>query len=95
MLVLRQLHRHVSSASLLLLQIQHQQTAEAKCSHTEVKSLPLENHSSVAQLEKEEREVEEGGEKEGTKREKRMTEQEEERAFTVSKRKAAITEPPS
>lgn len=28
-------------------------------------------------------------------REKSMTEQEEERAFTVSKRKAAITEPPS
>lgn len=39
--------------------------------------------------------VEEGEEEEGMEREKRMTEQEEQRAFTVSKRKAAITEPPS
>lgn len=39
--------------------------------------------------------IEEGVEKEGMEREKSMTEQEEERAFTVSKRKAAITEPPS
>lgn len=31
------------------------QAAEAKCSHTAVKSLPLENHSSVTQQEKEER----------------------------------------
>lgn len=43
---------------------------------------------------KEGRGIEEGGEKEGTKREERMTEQEEERAFTVSKRKAAITSHP-
>lgn len=47
----------------------------------------MENHSSVAQLEKAEKRPEEG--------EERMTEQEEERAFTVSKRKAAITEAPS
>lgn len=58
-----------------------QQAAEAKCSHTQVKSLPLENHSSVAQLEKQERggegeEEEEEGE-EGMEREKSVTEQEE------------------
>lgn len=51
MLVPRQLHRPVISATLLLPRRQ-QQAAEAKCTHTEVKSLPLENHSSVAQLEK-------------------------------------------
>lgn len=43
----------------------------------------------------ERRRTEEGGEKEGMEREERSTGQEEERAFKVSKRKAAITEPPS
>ncbi len=50
MLVLRQLHQPL--ATLSLKPQQRQQAAEAKCSLTEVKSLPLENHSSVAPLKK-------------------------------------------
>lgn len=69
------------------------QAAEAKFNHREAKSLPLENHSSVAHLAK--RTTTEGGVEKGMKREQKSTGQEEERAFTVSKKKAAISEPPS
>lgn len=39
----------ISSATASSLQTLNQQATEAKCSHLEVESLPLENHSSVAQ----------------------------------------------
>lgn len=56
---------------------QWQQAAEAMCTRAEPKSLPLENHSSVAQIQK--RGEGEGGKRRGMYREKGGTGQEEER----------------